>query len=354
MSKTKITSDIFRGMLSSGSTMLNLACTDRPHGSYSRGKCILLVGDSSAGKTWFALTTLAEASINKRFDGVDLYYDNTEDGALMDVERYFGKRLVDRLLPPVISKDGAPVYSETVEDFYDNLQKAVSRSRESGRPFVYVLDSENALSSEAEQKKNVQQRTAREKNKDSAGSYGDAKAKYHSQHLRGVQADLRDTRSILIILCQTRDNVGTFAFEKKTRSGGRALKFYAALEIWFAIKRQISRTVRKKLRNIGILAEIRIKKNRITGKRRTVEVPIYHSSGMDDLGSCIDFLTSEGFWKTKGGVLVAPEFTFKGDRADLIQLIERDGREKELQLLAGELWNEIEEACLTKRKNRYS
>jgi RecA/RadA recombinase len=337
--------------LNSGSTLVNLAFTGTPNAAYLPGKYYLLVGDSSAGKTFLAMTALAEACQSKLFENHELYLDNVEDGALMDVEHFFGKKLAERLRPPRYEK-GIPVYSSTVEDFYDNLSRAHARAVNTGKPYVYILDSENALSSEAEQKKHEAQRKARVKDVEAAGSYGDAKAAYHSQHLRIARINLRDTASILIILSQTRDNLG-FGFEKKTRSGGRALKFYASVEAWLSVEKVLKKTVRGKPREIGIMTKLQVRKNRTTGRLRVVSVPILHSAGVDDLGSCIDYLVEESYWKAIKKTIKAPDFEFEGSRSGLIELIEKSNRERELRALVTDVWREIEEACEASRKPRY-
>jgi len=55
-------------LLSTGSTLLNLACSGRVNGGFLKGFYYFIVGDSKSGKTFLSLTCLAEASINKDFD----------------------------------------------------------------------------------------------------------------------------------------------------------------------------------------------------------------------------------------------------------------------------------------------
>jgi RecA/RadA recombinase len=343
-----------KGMLSTGNTLLNLACSSKWFGGFARGKYYLVVGDSSSGKTFLSLTCFAEACINPKYEDYELIFDDVEGGALMDIERFFGKRVAERLEPPSRDEEGNAKYSQTAEEFYYHLKKAAKRARSRGKGFIYVLDSENALTSEAARGKFEEKMEAHDEGKETAGSYGDAKAKIHSECLRDAVADLRDTNSILIIISQTRDNLG-FGFEKKTRSGGRALKFYATLEMWSSIKEKIKKTVKGKLRTVGIVAQVQIKKNRFTGKDRTVEIPIYHAFGFDDTGACVDYLLEEKHWKSKKGVLEAPEFNFSGSREDLIKQIEETNSERQLRELAGMVWKTIEEECerAVARKARY-
>jgi len=348
MSKKELVSIKNEDYLSTGSTLLNLACSGRPDGGFIKGNYYFLVGDSASGKTFLSLTCLAEASINKNFDNYRFIYDNSEGGALMDIRKFFGTKVMERLEPPKVDENGLPCYSSTIEEFYFNVDDAIER----GEPFIYILDSMDSLSSADEISKFEETKEAYEKGKEAAGSYGDGKAKKNSANLRRLLTPLRKSGSILMIINQTRDNLG-FGFEKKTRSGGHALRFYACLEMWSSIKEKISKNIKGAARQLGILCKVQIKKNRLTGRERSVTIPIYHSYGIDDIGSCVDYLVEEKHWEQKAGTINAPEFEFKGTRDKLIKHIEENQMEKDLRMIVGDFWNEIEEACKVKRKTRY-
>jgi len=339
------------GALSTGSTLLNLACTETSGAAFLRGGYYYLVGDSASGKTWFSLSCLAEACRNPIFDKYRLIYDDVEGGALMDIERYFGKELARRLEPPAQRK-GRSVNSTTVESFYYHVWDAVKERR----PFIYVLDSQDALGSVAALGKFEKMKEASESGETTAGSFGDGKAKYHSEHLRQVLSGLRRRDSILLVLGQTRDNLG-FGFEKKTRSGGRALRFYANLEIWTSVIGKMKKRINGKDRTIGIKVLAEIRKNRVTGKvgkDRAVVVPIMYNFGIDDVGSCVDFLISEQYWQRTGKRCYdAKEVFVEGSRDEIIKAIEQENMEKKICKLAANVWKSIEESCTESRKARY-
>jgi len=336
--------------LSTGSTLLNLACSGRIDGGFLKGHYFFIVGDSASGKTFLSLTCLAEASINPHFADYRFIYDSNECGAMMDIERFFGKAVAERLEPPN-KEDGEDKASQSVEEFYYNVDNAVQNEK----PFIYILDSMDSLTSEAEVDKFSEKKKAFTQGKETPGSYGDNKAKVNSANLRRLLGPLRESKSILIILNQTRDNLG-FGFEKKTRSGGHALRFYATIEIWSSIKGKIDKTVRGKKRTLGIQAKLQIKKNRIVGRERSVVVPIYYSYGFDDIGGCIDYLIEEGFWKEKAGNVrvlgMGPPATYR--KEVLIRKIEEEGLEGDIKQLVQDLWEDIEKECEVKRKKRYS
>jgi RecA/RadA recombinase len=335
--------------LSTGSTLLNLACTGDPFRGFCRGKYYFIVGDSASGKTFLAVSCMAEATMNAAFSEFRLIYDNVEDGMLLDVERLFNKQLADRIEPPHTDKDGTSCYSATIEEFYYHLDDAV----QAGKPFIYVLDSMDALTSAAEESKFEETKTAHRKGKTTTGSYGDGKAKVNSANIRKVMKGVREMGSILIILAQTRDNLG-FGFEKKTRSGGRALKFYATIEIWTAIKSQIKKTIKGKQRPIGVLVQLRLRKNRVTGLTPEVYIPIYPSFGIDDTASVVDYLIDEGWWRVKGKMVQAKEVKIEAAKGDLPRLIEQKGRVRRMRLAAGKCWQSImDAAAMNDRFNRY-
>ena len=345
--KTKVLST--KDYLSTGSTLLNLACSGRIDGGFAKGLYTLLVGDSSSGKTFLSLTCLAEATLNPEFKDYRFIFDNAENGALMDVAKFFGQELADRLEPPAGTKED-PVYSSTVEEFYYHTDDACK----DGTPFIYVLDSMDALDTQEEEEHFQERKNAHRKGKSVSGTYGTSKAKRNSSGLRTLTNNLRKSGSILIVVSQTRDNIGFDArFNPKTRSGGRALRFFCRLEFWSSIAERIKRRVRGSDRQVGIISKVKIVKNHISGWEGNIEVPIYRSTGIDDIGGCVRYLVEEKHWKENSGVINAAEFDFKGSQEDLVSKIEEEELEQDLKLLVQEVWEDIESKCTIKRKSRY-
>jgi RecA/RadA recombinase len=341
-------------LLSSGSTLLNLACSGKTTGAFAKGHYVFFVGDSSSGKTFLSMTCMAEASINPEFDDYDLIADLPENGAQMDIEKFFGRKLADRLRPPKGTIDD-PVYSTTTKEFYDTLDDLFA----AGKPFIYLLDSNDALSSAEEEAKHTENQNARKKGtkEKEGGTYGTSRAKDHSTRLRRICNQLKRIGAILIIIGQTRQNIGFMAqFDPTTRAGGKALTFYAQLELWTSIRSRMKKKVpgKKKEVETGVLSQVKIKKNRLTGRRRTVEIPIYYTAGIDDVGSCVRYLIDEGHWSETGkGVIDAPEFQFSGKFEPLVKKIEFLEAEPKLRKIVRAVWSGVEEASAVRRKNKY-
>lgn len=336
--------------VSSGSTMLNLACTGTVDNGFPIGHFTLIVGDRAAGKTLLTLNALAEACLDSRFDGYDLVYDNVENGCMFDLRRMFHSKLEERLEPPAVDDDGSPVYSSTVMEFFYNLDKRLN----SDRPVIYLLDSADALTSEADDEKFADQMKAHSTGKQTTGSYGMHKAKEFSQNLRRVTGrnGLRASGSILIILSQTRTNVDPRSYEKKTRAGGQALGFYASMELWASLKGKIKKTVKGIEREVGVHSLWKLKKNRSTGLLREAQFDVYPSYGIDDVGSMIDFLIAAGRWSGKGKI-DATDFGLRGTKVALINKLEEDKMIPALRAIAQETWREVEESLKLDRPKRY-
>ena len=162
---------------------------------------------------------------------------------------------------------------------------------------------------------------------------------------------IKQTSSFLSIVSQTRDNIDPMSPQKKSRSGGKALKFYATHELWLAN----GGAIKKKERIIGVKCKVKVSKNKLTGKVREVEFPIYYDYGIDNIASCVDFLVKEKHWPGGGSKRIEPigldiESAL---RAKIINQIEKYDLEDELDAIVGKVWFEIEESLRLNRKPKY-
>lgn len=347
--------------LSSGSTMLNLACTGRVDIGYIPDYYYVWCGRTGSGKTYINLASLAEASINPAFKDHDLYYDAPESGAQMSIEQHYGSELARRIKPPSGTRQ-EPKHSKTLEGFYNNVFNAL----ETG-PFVYVLDSMDALPTDDEWRDFQKKNKDRNKNdgevpKNESGSYHTERARTNSHYLRLLFNQLQGSNSILIVIFQSREAIGFGSqFNPDTRGGGNAPTFFAGLELWSKVESHIHTSYKSNKIEQGVICEVKVKKGRITGKNRSVSIPIYNSFGIDDVGGMIDFLCEWKRWKRDSksrdineGSIKAAEFSdVPLSREDLVQLIIQKNYENELKEIVQETWDEIENAASVVRKSRY-
>jgi hypothetical protein len=111
--------------------------------------------------------------------------------------------------------------------------------------------------------------------------------------------------------------------------------------------------IKKLDEKIGSNTKIIVSKNKLTFKKRTIQLPIYDNFGVDDLGSCVDFLTEQKVWAKSKQTIKASHFSWEGTRENIIRRIERANNEDELFQLVGEAWTEKEDKLKIDRKRRY-
>jgi RecA/RadA recombinase len=341
-----------KNFISSGNTHLNLALSGTPYGAYRKGTMVNIIGDSHTGKTVLALAGLGSAINNPEFDDYIKVYDEPEHALQINVAKMFS--------PKIHAAIDYGYRSKTVEEFRNNYFSLIN----AGKKVIYVLDSFDSLSSDAE----VARISAAAKGNKEKGSYKTEKAVVCSELFRVTTAPLEETGSILIIVSQTRQNIGFGAmFSPKTRNGGDALDFYAHDIFWLSRLKKI--IVSKELKDFPIGADIGIKctKNKISGKQRVAKISIYNDYGLDDIGSFVNFLITEKVFIPNASRFTAVEL--KADKEmnktdyslfgqqlkknEIIPYIEKhDLEEKVIDLMANK-WTEIEEKCRIKRKPRW-
>lgn len=335
--------------ISTGSALLNLALSDRADGGYLPGKIVNVIGDSSSGKTFQCLTMLAEAAHNPAMDKYTLIYDDAEAASEFDLVKLFGQKAAEYILPPSLNRD-EPGYSQTMMDF----QSSVRRLLKKGEPFLYILDSFDALTTDQELRHAEDLEDAHDKGKEAKGTYGMEKAKHASILLRLIAAEVKKTDSLIVVISQTRDNIDPMSFQRKTRAGGKALTFYCSYEMWLAVAGKLSTKVNGRNHMQGVISKIKITKNKANGKVREISLPIYYDLGVDDIGACIDFLVDEGRWpKTGSGIIDAHELRTQATCVKLIRKIEEDDLVKALHKVTEDEWKRTEEKLKLNRKPRY-
>jgi len=307
----------------SGSVVFNIRCSGKHDGAFKTGTMANIIGDSSSGKSILVLSGLAWVSIMPKFDNYRLIYDDAEFADSFDHEKLFGPKLVKRLEAPGPNGE----MSTTIENFYDYVMDACDL----GIPFIYVLDSFDAIDSDVEIQKELKNREHRKAKNLSKikGTFGATKQKKASQLFRHICSRLKENNSNLIIISQTRDNLNAMSFVKQYRSGGKALKFYASIEAWLTYIGSIPQTINKIKYDIGVDTRAKITKNKFTGKKSECDFPIYPDYGIDDTSACIDFLTKVGHWKQIKSTIHCKEFDFKGTKKSIILFIEKKKKKRE-------------------------
>jgi len=332
-------------LLPTGCLLFNLGLSDCHQGGFQKGKMANIIGDSSSGKTFLGLSCFAEAAQLESFDEYTFINDDAESACEFNIPKLFGKKTASRIEPPSRDGEGNPVHSDTVQDLWDHLNDLLDEEK----PFIYLMDSMDSLDEISEKEHYESNRKARRAGKEETGSYGTKKAKVIGEMLRDIIPKLRKTGSILLIISQTRDNINPISFAKKTRSGGKALKFYATHEVWLANAGQIKR----KEQIIGYYTNAKVTKNKLTGKHRVVKFPIFYDYGIDSLRGSIEFCMETSYWNKKRQTIIAEDLGLECTLPKMISVIEEGGLEEGLAEAVQKAWDIREDDLKLNRKSKY-
>jgi recombination protein RecA len=260
-----------------GSTLLDLVVGGMPNVyGYAVGKFINIVGDKSAGKTFLANEILASAYhkfSKKQFRWV---YDDCEAGYSFDSRSMYGFDIIQDT-----------ENSTTVEEAFVNISN-FAESLKADQFGIYVLDSLDGLTSDEQDEQAADRIKAHNAGKNyDKGTYGMGKPKYLSREffpqLCGI---IQDKNILVIIISQVRENIQPFSFEKYTRSGGKAMDFYAHTVLWLATLKKIS----KKQKPVGVVVKAKTTKSKTPRPFRDCQFSIIFDYGVDNIGSNLDFL----------------------------------------------------------------
>lgn len=341
-------------LIPSGLTLLNLACSDTPFGGFLLGTINTIPGKSAGGKTMLMTTMAACCAKEERFDEYDLINDDAEHAHEFDMG-YLFPILVGRLKAPQYDKD-IPICSNTIQDFQNNV---LMRCRNK-KPFIYILDSLDSLTSaeelEREYKNALKSLKSFDDKEKVTKSYHMEKAKHIGEALRMIKKELKQNRSSLFIVQQTRQRIDKgFGQTDWNTSGGEAPYYYSFHQVYNVAVSSHTDEVRGVKNKIGTHNHAHVMKNKLTGKKRTIQFDIYDDLGVDDTSGMVEFLIKTEHWEKDGNQYHAPEIVSnKMFKKDLIHFIEREDAIKAVQEIVGKVWNEIEDSMrLSDRKRRF-
>jgi len=260
--------------ISTGSTMLDLAISNRPNGGIAVGRITELNGLESSGKSLVGAHLLAET---QKKGGVAVYID-TETAVSEDFLEVIGLDISKMLY----------LHLETVEDIFEAIEEIVTKVRESDkdRLVTILVDSLAAASTKVELNADF--------DKD---GWATSKAIVISKAMRKITQMIGRQRVALVFTNQLRVKLGAMFGDPYTTSGGKALPFHASTRIRLKNKGQIKDT-KKNVIGMTILAQVI--KNRLGPPLRKAEFPLYFESGVDDEGSWLQVLKEHKIAKVGG------------------------------------------------------
>jgi hypothetical protein len=142
------------------------------------------------------------------------------------------------------------------------------------------------------------------------------KQKYLSQEFcPQLCSVIQDKNILVIIISQIRENVDMFSFEKFSRSGGKAIDFYAHSVIWLATVKKIE----KKDRVVGVVVKAKTTKSKTPRPFRECFFSLIYDYGLDNTGTSVDYLFD---LRTDKGELTKKANVIKWDNGDSTGLSE--------------------------------
>lgn len=295
------------------------------------GRMLNIVGDKSTAKT--ALATELLINFLQKYKGCRAAYRETEGAYDMDYAEAMGAPIDD------IDFGDLDNPIDTVERFYKDLEAFIKERTEAGEPGVYILDSFDALSDEAEKKRDIDE-----------GSYHMAKQKQIGILFRKLTKKIENSKVLLVIISQLRENIGVSFGEKYRRSGGKALDFYASQIVWLAHTGILYKTRKKVKRAYGISVKARCKKNKVGLAFREAEFDFIFGYGVDDIAASLTWLKSVGKLEEAGIDVKEKDLKKYIDSLDNLTDKEYGKLRSKISKTVKRIWNEIETDFIPKRK----
>lgn len=244
-----------------GSSILDLAISNRPNGGLPVGKICEFFGLEGTGKSAFA-AYIIKNTIKK--GGVAFYID-TENSLNKGFWQSLG---VD--LSKVRTKS-----LTTVEDIFQQIETAIASFRKvsKDRIFTIIVDSVSAASTKAEM----------ESGYDKDG-YNTSKAIIVSKALRKITNMIGSQKILLVFNNQVRYNMNASTFsDPYTVPGGKAIAFHSSVRVKLTNVKKIN----KDTEVVGMRCKATVIKNRLGPPHRRAEFDFYFNGGITDYQSWI-------------------------------------------------------------------
>jgi recombination protein RecA len=271
---TDTTPTDIKDFVSTGSTMLDLAISNKPNGGIAVGRITEINGLESSGKSLLGAHILAET---QRKGGVAVYID-TETSVSTEFLGAIGVDVESMLY----------LHLETVEDIFEAVEEIVAKVRESDkdRLVTILVDSLAAATTKVELEADFEK-----------DGWATSKAIIISKAMRKITQMIGRQKIALVFTNQLRQKLGVMFGDPWTTSGGKALPFHASTRIRL---KNIGQIKDKKNNNIGMKMRAQVIKNRLGPPMRHADFELYFETGIDDDGSWLKVMKEHKLVKQGG------------------------------------------------------
>tara|TARA_R110000868_G_scaffold98964_4_gene272446 strand:- start:1251 stop:2411 length:1161 start_codon:yes stop_codon:yes gene_type:complete len=264
--------------VSTGSTDLDLAISNRPNGGLPVGRIAEFTGLESSGKSLIMAHLLANT---QKKGGIAVYID-TENALSEEFLTAIGVDVKNMLYLPM----------DTIEDIFEAIENLILDIRKNNRDRIVtiVVDSVAAATTKIEQDADY-----------SKDGWATSKAIIMSKALRKITNLIGKEKVILAFTNQLREKLGAMFGDKYTTSGGKALPFHASCRVRL---QAIGKIKDSDDTIIGVKTQATVVKNRYGPPFKKAQFNIFFDSGIDDNFSWLETLkkykviTVGGAWHT--------------------------------------------------------
>jgi len=268
--------------ISTGSSILDLAISNRPHGGLPVGKMVEFNGLEGTGKSLVSAHVVADT---QKKGGIAVVID-TENAAAPEFWKSLGVDLSKLLY----------VQCETVEDIFEKMEHMIGIVRKSNkdRILTIIVDSVAAATTKAELES--------DHGKD---GFATGKSIIISKAMRKITNMIGKQKVLTVFTNQLRQNLNAMAFgDKWVVSGGKSLAYHCSVRVRLNNTGKLKRGEEV----IGNECKAVVIKNRMGPPQRQASFDIYFDSGIADYGSWIKVLKENNLVKQGGAY-----YTYKKD-----------------------------------------
>ena len=260
--------------ISTGSSLLDVAISNRPHGGIAVGRITEINGLQASGKSLLGAHILAET---QKKGGIGVY---------IDTETSVSKEFLDAI--GADTKNILYLHMETVEDIFQGIEDIVTKVRETNKDkhVTILVDSLAAASTKVEMSSDYEK-----------DGWATSKAIVISKAMRKITQMIGRHKITLVFTNQLRQKLGVMFGDPYTTSGGLALPFHASTRVRLSNMGMIKD---KEGNVIGHKCRAKIIKNRIGPPLRQADYEMYFDRGIDDAGGWLQTLKSLKIAQTTG------------------------------------------------------